>query len=88
VEQGHGAAAQALGPGLPQLGLQCGIAVEGFQLRTIGGPAAGNLQHSEGEQGGALHPHGEDIGAVLLADGGQIGETPVHQKQHRCHPPL
>ena len=88
VEQGHGATAQPVGIGLPQLGLQRRIAVEGFHLRTIGGPAARHLQHPIGQQGRSLHLQGEEVGPVLLADGGPIGEAPIHQQQHRLHPPL
>ena len=88
VEQGNGAAAQPLGPGLSQAMLQRGIALEGFHFAPIGGQAARHFQHPIGEQGRALHLQGEDVGAVLLADGGQIGETPIHQQQHRLHPPL
>ena len=88
VEQGHGAAVQPFGPGLPQLVRQRGIAVEGFHLRTIGGMAAGNLQHPVGQQRRPFHLQGKDVGAVLIAKGGDIGKAPVHQQQHRSHAAL
>ena len=88
MEQGHGATAQPLGPGLAQAGLQRGIAVEGFHFAPIGGQAARHLQHPVGQERWPLHPQGKDVGPVLGSDGGQIGKAPVHEQQHWRHPPL
>ena len=88
VQQGNGDAVIAIGAGLAQLAFQIAPQAQGHQLGTIGSQAPLHLEHPHRQGLGSLDPQGEDVRAMLIADGGQIGETTVEQQQHRLQLPL
>ena len=83
VQQGHGDVVVAVRLGLAQQAFQAPPRLQGHQFASIGGQPGLHLDHPQRRQLGALDPQGEDLRAMLIADGGQIGETAVDQQQHR-----
>ena len=88
MDQGHGNTAVTLGQGPPQLGRQLAIEAQRFELAAISRQPPRHLQGPQPQRLGPADLERKDVWSVLVADGQQIGKTPVDQQQHRLAPPL
>ena len=82
VQQGNGAAAEAVGLGTAQRLAQLLRELQGLELGAVNRQAPIHLQHPHPQGLGPLDRQGKKIGAVLIADAEQVGKAAVDQQHH------